>query len=187
MLLPTCSLLTLLPSPATSCSWGNEIEHPNEPLQPVSDHAPVPPLCSGGCFDFLRECQASPVPDSGLSSSSTSSSLSLGGSSNNLPEISHEVEELVASNKMDEKTNKLIEFLTTRYRLQYVVPPFPPHFQQGQNSENVVLLTGCKEKLEAFYTQNACHWAEISFWYGVILFHFSWCRLPPSGAVYVVQ
>ncbi|XP_062275707.1 protein furry homolog isoform X1 [Scomber scombrus] len=66
-----------------------------------------------GGFDFLRECQASPVPDSGLSSSSTSSSLSLGGSSNNLPEISQEMEEL-ASNKMDEKTNKLIEFLTTR-------------------------------------------------------------------------
>lgn len=55
------------------------------------------------------------MPDSGLSSSSTSSSLSLGGSSNNLPEITHEVEELVVSNKMDEKTNKLIEFLTTRY------------------------------------------------------------------------
>ncbi|XP_041797379.1 protein furry homolog isoform X2 [Chelmon rostratus] len=71
-------------------------------------------LPAGGCFDFLRECQASPVPDSGLSSSSTSSSLSLGGSSNNLPEISHEVEELVASSKLDEKTNKLIEFLTTR-------------------------------------------------------------------------
>ncbi|XP_037630282.1 protein furry homolog isoform X1 [Sebastes umbrosus] len=71
-------------------------------------------LPSGGCFDFLRECQGSPVPDSGLSSSSTSSSLSLGGSSSNLPEISHEVEELVASSKMDEKTNKLIEFLTTR-------------------------------------------------------------------------
>ncbi|XP_034459835.1 protein furry homolog isoform X2 [Hippoglossus hippoglossus] len=64
--------------------------------------------------DFLREGQASPVPDSGLSSSSTSSSLSLGGSSNNLPEISQEVEELVASNKIDEKTNKLIEFLSTR-------------------------------------------------------------------------
>ncbi|KAM6987895.1 protein furry homolog isoform 2-T2 [Tautogolabrus adspersus] len=71
-------------------------------------------LPSGGGFDFLRECQASPVPDSGLSSSSTSSSLSLGGSSNNLPEISHEVEELVRSNKLDEKNNKLIEFLTTR-------------------------------------------------------------------------
>uniref|UniRef100_A0A3Q3E5T6 Furry homolog a (Drosophila) n=1 Tax=Labrus bergylta TaxID=56723 RepID=A0A3Q3E5T6_9LABR len=70
-------------------------------------------LPSGG-FDFLRECQASPVPDSGLSSSSTSSSLSLGGSSNNLPEISHEVEELVGSGKLDEKNHKLIEFLTTR-------------------------------------------------------------------------
>ncbi|KAM9853032.1 protein furry homolog [Aulostomus maculatus] len=70
-------------------------------------------LPSGG-FDFLRECQASPVPDSGLSSSSTSSSLSLGGSNNNLPEISHEVEELAASMNMNEKTNKLIEFLTTR-------------------------------------------------------------------------
>ncbi|XP_060903002.1 protein furry homolog isoform X4 [Labrus mixtus] len=71
-------------------------------------------LPSGGGFDFLRECQASPVPDSGLSSSSTSSSLSLGGSSNNLPEISHEVEELVGSSKLDEKNHKLIEFLTTR-------------------------------------------------------------------------
>ncbi|XP_065816833.1 protein furry homolog isoform X1 [Labrus bergylta] len=71
-------------------------------------------LPSGGGFDFLRECQASPVPDSGLSSSSTSSSLSLGGSSNNLPEISHEVEELVGSGKLDEKNHKLIEFLTTR-------------------------------------------------------------------------
>uniref|UniRef100_A0A673C9G1 Furry homolog a (Drosophila) n=1 Tax=Sphaeramia orbicularis TaxID=375764 RepID=A0A673C9G1_9TELE len=71
-------------------------------------------LSSGGGLDFLRECQASPVPDSGLSSSSTSSSLSLGGSSSNLPEISQEVEELVTSSKMDEKTNKLIEFLTTR-------------------------------------------------------------------------
>eukprot|EP00066_Takifugu_rubripes_P017617 XP_011606883.1 PREDICTED: LOW QUALITY PROTEIN: protein furry homolog [Takifugu rubripes] len=70
-------------------------------------------LSSGGTFDFLRECQASPVPDSGLSSSSTSSSLSLGGSINNLPEITHEVDELVSPNKIDEKTNKLIEFLTT--------------------------------------------------------------------------
>ncbi|KAL3991562.1 two-component system, OmpR family, copper resistance phosphate regulon response regulator CusR [Sarotherodon galilaeus] len=70
-------------------------------------------LPSGG-FDFLRECQASPGPDSGLSSSSTSSSLSLGGSNSNLPEISQEVEELVASNKINDKTNKLIEFLTTR-------------------------------------------------------------------------
>ncbi|KAM9318138.1 protein furry homolog isoform 2-T2 [Pholidichthys leucotaenia] len=74
---------------------------------------PLEYLPSGG-FDFLRECQASPVPDSGLSSSSTSSSLSLGGSSNNLPEISQEMDECVASNKTDEKTKKLIELLTTR-------------------------------------------------------------------------
>ncbi|XP_075892588.1 protein furry homolog isoform X2 [Nelusetta ayraudi] len=71
-------------------------------------------LPSGGCFEFLRECQASPVPDSGLSSSSTSSSLSLGGSINNLPEMTHDVEDRVISSKMDEKTNKLVEFLTTR-------------------------------------------------------------------------
>ncbi|XP_072248255.1 protein furry homolog isoform X4 [Leuresthes tenuis] len=73
-----------------------------------------PEYSPSGGFDFLRECQASPVPDSGLSSSSTSSSLSLGGSSNNLPEITQEMEELVGSTKMNEKTNKLIEFLTTR-------------------------------------------------------------------------
>lgn len=56
------------------------------------------------------------MPDSGLSSSSTSSSLSLGGSINNLPEIAQEVDELVGPSRIDEKTNKLIEFLTTRYK-----------------------------------------------------------------------
>ncbi|KAG7258437.1 hypothetical protein CRUP_031880, partial [Coryphaenoides rupestris] len=66
---------------------------------------------AGGGFDFLRECQASPVPDSGLSSSSTSSSLSLGGSTSNLPDMSQE--ELDSSGQPDDKTNKLIEFLTT--------------------------------------------------------------------------
>uniref|UniRef100_A0A8C7D7P1 FRY microtubule binding protein n=1 Tax=Oncorhynchus kisutch TaxID=8019 RepID=A0A8C7D7P1_ONCKI len=67
-----------------------------------------------GGMDFLREGQASPVPDSGLSSSSTSSSLSLGGSTSNLPHISsQEAEELKSPSETDEKTNKLIEFLTT--------------------------------------------------------------------------
>lgn len=96
---------------------GNDITHPLFQFKPsVQVNHPTPLfLCSGGTFDFLRECQASPVPDSGLSSSSTSSSLSLGGSINNLPEITHEVDELVSPNKIDEKTNKLIEFLTTRY------------------------------------------------------------------------
>ncbi|XP_054649136.1 protein furry homolog isoform X4 [Dunckerocampus dactyliophorus] len=74
-------------------------------LQPES-------LTSGG-LDFLREGQASPVPDSGLSSSSTSSSLSLVGSTSNLPEMAHEVDKLAATATTDEKTNRLIEFLTT--------------------------------------------------------------------------
>uniref|UniRef100_A0A8C5CY41 Furry homolog a (Drosophila) n=1 Tax=Gadus morhua TaxID=8049 RepID=A0A8C5CY41_GADMO len=67
---------------------------------------------TGGGFDFLREGQGSPVPDSGLNSSSTSSSLSLGGSTSNLPDMSQE--ELDSSGQLDHKTNKLIEFLTTR-------------------------------------------------------------------------
>ncbi|CAL8352659.1 unnamed protein product [Lota lota] len=67
---------------------------------------------TGGGFDFLREGQGSPVPDSGLNSSSTSSSLSLGGSTSNLPNMSQE--ELDSSGQLDHKTNKLIEFLTTR-------------------------------------------------------------------------
>ncbi|XP_067889618.1 protein furry homolog isoform X4 [Heterodontus francisci] len=70
-------------------------------------------LYSGG-FDFLREYQSSPVPDSGLSSSSTSSSISLGGSSGNLPQISQEMEEIETAAEIDEKAHKLIEFLATR-------------------------------------------------------------------------
>ncbi|KAM9456430.1 protein furry homolog isoform 3-T3 [Clarias gariepinus] len=70
-------------------------------------------LHTGG-LDFLREWQASPVADSGLSSSSTSSSVSLGGSMGNLPQITAELEDLEESpNESEEKTNKLIEFLTT--------------------------------------------------------------------------
>uniref|UniRef100_A0A671L908 Protein furry homolog n=1 Tax=Sinocyclocheilus anshuiensis TaxID=1608454 RepID=A0A671L908_9TELE len=65
--------------------------------------------------DFLRNGQASPVPDSGLSSSSASSSLSLGGSSSNLPHLAQEeVEQMESSTEDDEKSSKLIEFLTTR-------------------------------------------------------------------------
>lgn len=79
------------------------------------------------------------MPDSGLSSSSTSSSLSLGSSSNNLPEITHEVQELVASSKMDEKTNKLIEFLTTRYRCFYFA---------GVELEECSLISGQTGRLE---------------------------------------
>lgn len=81
------------------------------PLLFLSSSSPLP--VTGG-FDFLRE-SPSPVADSGLSSSSTSSSVSLGGSVGNLPQISAELEELDdSSSESDEKTSKLIEFLTTR-------------------------------------------------------------------------
>uniref|UniRef100_A0A4W4FZ09 Protein furry homolog n=1 Tax=Electrophorus electricus TaxID=8005 RepID=A0A4W4FZ09_ELEEL len=71
-------------------------------------------LHTGG-QDFLREWQASPVADSGLSSSSTSSSVSLGGSVGNIPQITTDLEDLdESSTESEEKTNKLIEFLTTR-------------------------------------------------------------------------
>uniref|UniRef100_A0A665WGD4 Furry homolog b (Drosophila) n=1 Tax=Echeneis naucrates TaxID=173247 RepID=A0A665WGD4_ECHNA len=71
--------------------------------------------------DFLREWQASPVVDSGLSSTSNSSSASLGGGSTagsvgNLPLVTpDDLEDLENTpNETDEKTNKLIEFLSTR-------------------------------------------------------------------------
>uniref|UniRef100_A0A3Q2E5R6 Furry homolog b (Drosophila) n=1 Tax=Cyprinodon variegatus TaxID=28743 RepID=A0A3Q2E5R6_CYPVA len=71
--------------------------------------------------DFLREWQTSPVVDSGLSSTSNSSSASLGGGSTggsvgNLPLVTpNDLEDLEdAPNETDEKTNKLIEFLSTR-------------------------------------------------------------------------
>uniref|UniRef100_A0A672Q766 FRY microtubule binding protein n=1 Tax=Sinocyclocheilus grahami TaxID=75366 RepID=A0A672Q766_SINGR len=73
-----------------------------------------PEFYTGG-VDFLRNGQASPVPDSGLSSSSASSSLSLGSSSSNLPHLAQEeVEQMESSTEDDEKSSKLIEFLTTR-------------------------------------------------------------------------
>lgn len=60
--------------------------------------------------------------DSGLSSTSNSSSASLGGGSTagsvgNLPLVTpDDLEDLEdAPNETDEKTNKLIEFLSTRY------------------------------------------------------------------------
>ncbi|XP_045546146.1 protein furry homolog isoform X7 [Salmo salar] len=74
---------------------------------------------SGGP-DFLREWQASPVADSGMSSSSNSSSASLGGGSTggsvgNLPMVTpDDLEDLEdTASEADNKTNKLIEFLTT--------------------------------------------------------------------------
>ncbi|XP_049599048.1 protein furry homolog isoform X7 [Syngnathus scovelli] len=69
--------------------------------------------------DFLRECRASPAADSGLGSASDSSSLggvSAAGSVANLPVVTpDDLEDLEdAGLETDEKTNKLIEFLSTR-------------------------------------------------------------------------
>lgn len=79
-------------------------------------------LFISGAPDFLREWQASPLVDSGLSSTSNSSSTSLGGGSTagsvgNLPLVTpDDLEDLEDTpNENDEKTNKLIEFLSTRY------------------------------------------------------------------------
>uniref|UniRef100_A0A8C1J9U6 Furry homolog a (Drosophila) n=1 Tax=Cyprinus carpio TaxID=7962 RepID=A0A8C1J9U6_CYPCA len=98
-----------------------------------------PEFYTGG-VDFLRNGQASPVPDSGLSSSSTSSSLSLGGSNSNLPHLAQEeVEQMESSTEDDEKSSKLIEFLTTR--------PFGPLWSheditpKNQNSKSTEQLT----------------------------------------------
>uniref|UniRef100_A0A669QSV7 FRY microtubule binding protein n=1 Tax=Phasianus colchicus TaxID=9054 RepID=A0A669QSV7_PHACC len=71
-------------------------------VQPCIPSLSLPFLLAGG-FDFLREYQSSPVPDSGLSSSSTSSSISLGGSSGNLPQITQEVEDMDTAAETDEK------------------------------------------------------------------------------------
>ncbi|XP_026994498.1 protein furry homolog isoform X6 [Tachysurus fulvidraco] len=79
----------------------------------IKSNFPPEYLQTGG-VDFLREWQTSPVADSGMSSSSTSSSVSLGGSMGNLPQITAELEDLEESpTESEEKTNKLIEFLTT--------------------------------------------------------------------------
>ncbi|XP_043929165.1 protein furry homolog isoform X3 [Protopterus annectens] len=91
-----------------------------------------------GVFDFLREYQFSPVPDSGLSSSSTSSSISLGGSSGNLPQITQEVEEIDTTAETDEKANKLIEFLTTRsYGPLWYYEDITPKNQNAKSAEHL--------------------------------------------------
>ncbi|XP_069049817.1 protein furry homolog-like isoform X4 [Lepisosteus oculatus] len=70
-----------------------------------------------GVHDFLPEYQPSPMTDSGLSSSSTSSSISLGATSSALPQLPaallHEAD---LSAEQDEKIKALIDFITSRKR-----------------------------------------------------------------------
>ncbi|XP_031724281.1 protein furry homolog-like isoform X7 [Anarrhichthys ocellatus] len=85
----------------------------NEPrvltVKPVA-----PEINLTGVQDILSDCQPSPMTDSGLSSCSTSSSISLGAA---LPHLSPTLlTEGDATAEQDEKVKSLIEFITSRKR-----------------------------------------------------------------------
>lgn len=68
-----------------------------------------------GVQDFLPDCQPSPMTDSGLSSSSTSSSISLGAGGTALSHLSPTfLSEVDVTAEQDEKVKSLIEFITSR-------------------------------------------------------------------------
>uniref|UniRef100_A0A3Q3JHT0 Furry homolog, like n=1 Tax=Monopterus albus TaxID=43700 RepID=A0A3Q3JHT0_MONAL len=70
-----------------------------------------------GVKEFLPDCQPSPVTDSGLSSSSTSSSISLGAGGSVLSHLSPTLlSEIDVTVEQDEKAKALIEFIMTRKR-----------------------------------------------------------------------
>ncbi|XP_064419085.1 protein furry homolog-like isoform X3 [Latimeria chalumnae] len=70
-----------------------------------------------GVSDFIPDYQPSPMTDSGLSSSSTSSSISLGNTSAAIPHLSTTIlNEVDISAEQDEKVKTLIEFITSRKR-----------------------------------------------------------------------
>ncbi|XP_075422865.1 protein furry homolog-like isoform X3 [Ascaphus truei] len=70
-----------------------------------------------GINDFIPEYQPSPMTDSGLSSSSTSSSISLGNTSTAVPHLHATIlNEVDLSVEQDEKVKTLMEFITSRKR-----------------------------------------------------------------------
>ncbi|XP_068581465.1 protein furry homolog-like isoform X1 [Cebidichthys violaceus] len=74
----------------------------------------APEINLTGVQELLSDCQPSPMTDSGLSSSSTSSSISLGAA---LPHLSPTLlTEVDATAEQDEKVKSLIEFITSRKR-----------------------------------------------------------------------
>ncbi|XP_019752122.1 protein furry homolog-like isoform X1 [Hippocampus comes] len=81
---------------------------------------PPPEFHFTGMQELLPDCQPSPVTDSGLSSSSTSSSISLGAGGSSLSHLSHTspsiLSEVDATAEKDEKVKALIEFITSRKR-----------------------------------------------------------------------
>ncbi|KAG2465417.1 FRYL protein, partial [Polypterus senegalus] len=67
--------------------------------------------------DFVPDYQPSPMTDSGLSSSSTSSSISLGMTSTGIPQLTSTIlNEVDISAEQDEKVKSLIEFISSRKR-----------------------------------------------------------------------
>lgn len=70
---------------------------------------------SAGVHDFIPDYQPSPMTDSGLSSSSTSSSISLGNTSAAISHLHTTIlNEVDISVEQDEKVKTLIEFITSR-------------------------------------------------------------------------
>ncbi|XP_041444759.1 protein furry homolog-like isoform X7 [Xenopus laevis] len=70
-----------------------------------------------GINDFIPEYQPSPMTDSGLSSSSTSSSISLGNTSTAVPHMHTTIlNEVDLSVEQEEKVKTLMEFITSRKR-----------------------------------------------------------------------
>ncbi|XP_073464568.1 protein furry homolog-like isoform X2 [Aquarana catesbeiana] len=70
-----------------------------------------------GINDFIPDYQPSPMTDSGLSSSSTSSSISLGNTSTTVPHLQTTIlNEVDLTVEQDEKVKTLIEFITSRKR-----------------------------------------------------------------------
>uniref|UniRef100_A0A803YI11 FRY like transcription coactivator n=1 Tax=Meleagris gallopavo TaxID=9103 RepID=A0A803YI11_MELGA len=70
-----------------------------------------------GVHDFIPDYQPSPMTDSGLSSSSTSSSISLGNTSAAMSHMHTTIlNEVDISVEQDEKVKTLIEFITSRKR-----------------------------------------------------------------------
>ncbi|NWS52358.1 FRYL protein, partial [Chunga burmeisteri] len=72
---------------------------------------------TAGVHDFIPDYQPSPMTDSGLSSSSTSSSISLGNTSAAISHLQTTIlNEVDVSVEQDEKVKTLIEFITSRKR-----------------------------------------------------------------------
>ncbi|XP_010008288.1 PREDICTED: protein furry homolog-like [Nestor notabilis] len=72
---------------------------------------------TAGVNDFIPDYQPSPMTDSGLSSSSTSSSISLGNASAAISQLHTTIlNEVDISVELDEKVKTLIEFITSRKR-----------------------------------------------------------------------